>query len=115
VSLLLIMAEAPPADLGRLHRRCPQLVVGQAVGAEHVTQLIVPDQVNAMSERFLAASLPSPSSWSSLTQAACSTRRRSRSKFARPYMLRFSSLSLFTWPSVWPLLHSRERPAAMAA
>ncbi len=34
--------------------------------------------------------------------AACSTRRRSRSKLARPYMERFTSLRRCTWPSTCP-------------
>jgi hypothetical protein len=37
-------------------------------------------------------------------RAAQSLARR-RSRFARPYICRFRSLSLVTWPSVWPLDH----------
>ena len=33
----------------------------------------------------------------------------------RPYICRFTSLSLFTWPSVWPLLQGSRSPAATAA
>ncbi len=47
--------------------------------------------------------------------AARKTRCRSRSKFARPYMVRLISLSRFTWPSVWPLLHTIVSPARTAA
>jgi pimeloyl-ACP methyl ester carboxylesterase len=46
-------------DLQRFGQLCPQLVNGQTVGAGHFHQLEVPDQVNAMIERFLAISLPS--------------------------------------------------------
>jgi hypothetical protein len=38
-------------------------------------------------------------------QAARRTRRRRRSKLARPYMVRFSSLRRVIWPSACPLLH----------
>jgi hypothetical protein len=48
-------------------------------------------------------------------QTGCSTRSRSRSKFARPYISRLVSLSRFTWPSTWPWLHSNVRLAATAA
>src|SRR6266487_6739330 len=43
------------------------------------------------------------------------TLRLSNSKEARPYMLRFRSLSLVTWPSVWPLLYGKEIAATIAA
>jgi len=46
------------ADLDRLRELCPRLSLGQTVGAGHFHQLEVPDQVNAMIERFLAVSLP---------------------------------------------------------
>ena len=38
-------------DLGR--RYCPQVVYGQTVGAGHKALQVVPDQVNAMIERFM--------------------------------------------------------------
>jgi pimeloyl-ACP methyl ester carboxylesterase len=41
------------ADTTRLVPECPHLTVGQTVGAGHFIQLEVPDQVNAMLERFL--------------------------------------------------------------
>ncbi len=44
-------------DLQRFGELCPQLVNGQTVGAGHFHQLEVPDQVNAMIERFLAITL----------------------------------------------------------
>jgi pimeloyl-ACP methyl ester carboxylesterase len=40
-------------DASRLAATCPQLFVGAVVGAGHFIQLEVPDQVNAMIERFL--------------------------------------------------------------
>ncbi len=39
--------------------------------------------------------------------AAARNRFRSRSKLVRPYIWRLISLRRLTWPSVWPLLHSR--------
>lgn len=51
---LLCIASVFPADLARLRALCPQLVDGKAVGAGHWPQIDVPDQVNAMIERFLA-------------------------------------------------------------
>ena len=56
--LLLISGAAVVNDLDRLRRLCPRLVHGQTVGAGHFNQLEVPDQVNAMIERFLAIALP---------------------------------------------------------
>ncbi len=54
---LLINAAAPLADLDRLREACPQVMIGQTVGAGHFNQLEVPDQVNAMIERFMQVSL----------------------------------------------------------
>jgi pimeloyl-ACP methyl ester carboxylesterase len=48
----------PRADLGRLRALCPQMQYGQTVGSGHFLQLEVPDQVNAMIDRFLATALP---------------------------------------------------------
>jgi hypothetical protein len=44
-------------DLPRFRELCPQLVTGQTVGSGHYHQLEVPEQINAMIERFLALSL----------------------------------------------------------
>ncbi len=60
VPLLLISGAVVTNDLTRLRRLCPQIVHGQTVGARHFNHLEVPDQVNAMIERFLAVSLPHP-------------------------------------------------------
>ena len=54
---LLINAAAPLADLDRLRQLCPQIMIGQTVGAGHFNHLEVPDQVNAMIERFMHVSL----------------------------------------------------------
>src|SRR2546423_221248 len=48
-------------------------------------------------------------------QAAQRTRVRSRSKFARPYMLRLMNLSRLTFPSTGPCLHFKLSPALTAA
>jgi pimeloyl-ACP methyl ester carboxylesterase len=58
--VLYVAAAHPMADLARFRELCPQLVTGQAVGAGHYFQLEVPEQVNAMIDRFVATSLPAP-------------------------------------------------------
>jgi pimeloyl-ACP methyl ester carboxylesterase len=60
VPFLFITAAAPRSDLAQLRELCPQLVVGQTVGAGHFAQLLVPEQVNAMIARFLAVSALPP-------------------------------------------------------
>jgi pimeloyl-ACP methyl ester carboxylesterase len=61
IPALYIQAAAPRPELARFRELCPQLITGQTVGAGHFNQLEVPDQVNAMIERFLAISLPAGS------------------------------------------------------
>jgi pimeloyl-ACP methyl ester carboxylesterase len=56
VPVLYIGAAAPFADVARFRSLCPHLVVGQTVGAGHFNLLEVPEQVNAMIERFLIVS-----------------------------------------------------------
>lgn len=56
VPLLYVTSARPRTDLEQLRRICPQLMTGQVVGAGHFFPLEVPDQVNAMLERFLAVS-----------------------------------------------------------
>ena len=50
---LYIQAGRPRPELARFGQLCPQLVIGRTVGSGHFNQLEVPDQVNAMIERFL--------------------------------------------------------------
>jgi pimeloyl-ACP methyl ester carboxylesterase len=50
--LLYIHAKAP-SDLQRLRELRPDALVGQVVGSGHYLMLSVPDQVNAMLDRFL--------------------------------------------------------------
>jgi pimeloyl-ACP methyl ester carboxylesterase len=57
VPLLMLMAETSLSDVPRLREVCPQVKIGQTVGAGHFHQLEVPDQVNAMIERFLAVAV----------------------------------------------------------
>jgi pimeloyl-ACP methyl ester carboxylesterase len=54
VPALYIGAAEPLSDANRFRALCPQLMVGQTVGAGHFNNQEVPDQVNAMIERFLA-------------------------------------------------------------
>ncbi|MBK5198896.1 MAG: alpha/beta hydrolase, partial [Methyloceanibacter sp.] len=42
------------ADIARLRELVPQLRFGHVVGSGHFCQLEVPEQVNAMIDRFLA-------------------------------------------------------------
>jgi pimeloyl-ACP methyl ester carboxylesterase len=60
VPALYIGATAFLSDIGRFRALCPQLVVGQTVGAGHFNNQEVPEQVNAMIERFLATALAAP-------------------------------------------------------
>jgi pimeloyl-ACP methyl ester carboxylesterase len=60
VPALLISSGTPLSDLSRFRELTPQLVTGQTVGAGHFITLLVPEQVNAMIERFLVMSLPAP-------------------------------------------------------
>jgi|DewCreStandDraft_2_1066082.scaffolds.fasta_scaffold00195_78 pimeloyl-ACP methyl ester carboxylesterase len=59
VPLLSIAAAVPLTDPARLRELCPHAVTGQTVGAGHFLQLEVPEQVNAMIDRFLRIALPS--------------------------------------------------------
>jgi pimeloyl-ACP methyl ester carboxylesterase len=54
VPFLYIAGDPPQADLEKLRGACPGLVFGQTVGAGHFHQLEVPEQVNAMLDRFIA-------------------------------------------------------------
>ena len=48
----------PRSDMTRFHEPFPQMLYGKTVGSGHFCQLEVPEQVNAMIERFLAVALP---------------------------------------------------------
>ncbi len=47
------------ADLAQFRSLCPQLVTSQVMLAGHFAQLVAPDQINAMIERFLAINVAS--------------------------------------------------------
>jgi pimeloyl-ACP methyl ester carboxylesterase len=51
--VLNIAAAGPVNNGAAMAELCPGLVNGQTVGAGHFNQLLVPDQVNAMIERFV--------------------------------------------------------------
>lgn len=53
---LLINSAVPAAGLDQLRELCPHVVIGQTVGAGHFNQIEVPEQVNAMIERFIQVS-----------------------------------------------------------
>jgi len=64
VPVLSIGSAGPANASADLRRLCPAITIGQTVGAGHFCQLEVPDQVNAMIERFLAVNgLPQGSLW----------------------------------------------------
>lgn len=44
-------------DLVRLRKACPQLMIAKVLGAGHFSSLEVPDQVNAMIDRFMAVAV----------------------------------------------------------
>ena len=46
----------PRSDMARFHELAPQVLYGKTVGSGHFCQLEVPEQVNAMIDRFLAIS-----------------------------------------------------------
>jgi pimeloyl-ACP methyl ester carboxylesterase len=58
VPIAYIGAAETMADLTRFRALCPQLITGQTVGSGHFSPLEVPEQINAMIERFLATSVP---------------------------------------------------------
>jgi pimeloyl-ACP methyl ester carboxylesterase len=57
VPLLYLDASTPNADLARAASLHPQLVIGRTIGSGHFSPCEVPEQVNAMLERFLAVGL----------------------------------------------------------
>jgi pimeloyl-ACP methyl ester carboxylesterase len=48
----------PRSDMGRFREMFPQVLDGKTVGSGHFCQLEVPEQGNAMIDRFLAITLP---------------------------------------------------------
>ena len=60
VPVLSIGSAVPTNASADLRRVCPTISIGQTVGAGHFNQLEVPDQVNAMIERFMAINDLSP-------------------------------------------------------
>ena len=53
VPIAYIGAASPMADVNRFRQLRPDLIVGQTIGSGHFSPLIVPDQINAMLERFI--------------------------------------------------------------
>jgi pimeloyl-ACP methyl ester carboxylesterase len=54
---MYVGSHAPVADMAALRAAMPNAVMAQTAGAGHFHQMEVPEQVNAMIERFLAISL----------------------------------------------------------
>ena len=54
VPLLYIDAGTPNADLARAVELCPRLMIAKTIGSGHFSPLVVPQQVNAVLERFLS-------------------------------------------------------------
>jgi pimeloyl-ACP methyl ester carboxylesterase len=54
VPVLSIGSAHPANSAADLRNACPQITTGQTVGSGHFNELEVPDQVNAMIEKFLA-------------------------------------------------------------
>jgi pimeloyl-ACP methyl ester carboxylesterase len=55
---LLYVNAVMPFNEAKMRELCPQLNVGRTVGSGHMHQLEVPDQVNAMLDRFLQLHAP---------------------------------------------------------
>jgi len=55
IPTLFIGSSLPWIDLGRVHELRPDWFIGRTVGAGHFHHLLVPEQVNAMIERFLSS------------------------------------------------------------
>jgi pimeloyl-ACP methyl ester carboxylesterase len=61
VPALVLNAEGPGwplAGVARIKELNPSIMIGQTVGAGHFHQLVVPDQVSAMIERFVTVAVP---------------------------------------------------------
>jgi pimeloyl-ACP methyl ester carboxylesterase len=57
VPLAYLDAGTPNADLVHAVELCPRLMVGRTIGSGHFSPLEVPDQINAMTERFLSVTV----------------------------------------------------------
>ena len=57
VPLLYVDAGTPNADLARAVEVCPELMIARTIGSGHFSPLVVPEQVNAVLERFLRVAL----------------------------------------------------------
>lgn len=55
VPVLYVGSHAPVADLAKVRAALPAVVIDQTPGVGHFHQIIAPEQINAMIERFLAA------------------------------------------------------------
>jgi pimeloyl-ACP methyl ester carboxylesterase len=60
VPVLAIGSAVPTNEPADLRSLCPEITIGQTVGAGHFNHLEVPEQVNAMIERFMAINQLSP-------------------------------------------------------
>lgn len=58
VPAMYVGSHAPVADMARIRLLMPHAVLAQTAASGHFHQLEVPEQVNAMIERFLAVSVP---------------------------------------------------------
>lgn len=54
VPTMLVVADTPSMDVSEFVELVPTAMVGRTVGSGHFHQLVVPDQVNAMIDRFIA-------------------------------------------------------------
>ena len=68
VPTLYIQAAGEKPELPRFQELCPQVILGRTVGAGHFNMLEVPEQVNAMIERFLVLNAGEHSSWERAVQ-----------------------------------------------
>ena len=54
--LLITAGDGIPSDMARIRELLPAIELGRTVGSGHFAHLLVPDQVDAMIERFLIVS-----------------------------------------------------------